>query len=50
MSPTAIVQDLDRALIRSVPADREDAAIVRALVEICHVLGLKVAAAGIEAE
>jgi hypothetical protein len=41
--------NLDRALIRSVPADREDAAIVRALVETGHALGLKVAAAGIEA-
>jgi EAL domain-containing protein (putative c-di-GMP-specific phosphodiesterase class I) len=41
--------NLDRALIRSVPADREDAAILRVLVETGHALGLKVAAAGIEA-
>jgi EAL domain-containing protein (putative c-di-GMP-specific phosphodiesterase class I) len=40
---------LDRAFIRSAPADREDAAIVRAIVEAGHALGLKVAAAGIEA-
>ena len=41
---------LDRALIRSVPANREDAAIVGALVESGHALGLRVAAAGVEAE
>lgn len=39
---------LDRALIRSVPANPEDAAIVRALVEAGHAFGLKVTAAGVE--
>lgn len=41
---------LDQTLIRSVPANREDAAVVEALVETGHALGLKVAAAGVEAE
>jgi len=41
---------LDQALIRSVAANREDAAIVGALAQIGHALGLKVIAAGIEAE
>jgi EAL domain-containing protein (putative c-di-GMP-specific phosphodiesterase class I) len=41
---------LDRALIRGVPDDPDDAAIVRALVGSFHALGLKVAATGIEAE
>jgi EAL domain-containing protein (putative c-di-GMP-specific phosphodiesterase class I) len=39
---------LDRLLIRSVPYAAEDAAIVRALIELAHALGLKVVAMGLE--
>ena len=41
---------LDRSLIRALPGDREDAAIVRAVVETGHALGLLVVAEGIETE
>ena len=41
---------LDRSLVRGVPADREDAAIVRAVVAMGHALGLTVVAEGIESE
>ncbi len=41
---------LDRSLIRDLPADREDAAIVRAVIAAGHALGLSVVAEGIEAE
>jgi EAL domain-containing protein (putative c-di-GMP-specific phosphodiesterase class I) len=41
---------LDRSLIRGLPGDREDAAIVRAVVETGHALGLLVVAEGIETE
>lgn len=41
---------LDRSLIRELPADREDAAIVRAVVETGHALGLLVVAEGVETQ
>ncbi len=41
---------LDRSLVRGLPADREDAAIVRAVVATGHALGLCVVAEGIETE
>lgn len=41
---------LDRSLTRDLPGDREDAAIVRAVVETGHALGLLVVAEGIETE
>ena len=41
---------LDRSLLRAVPEDREDAAIVRAVVAMGHALGLTVVAEGIERE
>ncbi len=41
---------LDRSLIRDLPADEEDAAIVRAVVQTAHVMGMAVAAEGIETE
>lgn len=41
---------LDRSLVRELPANREDAAIVRALVETGHAVGLAVVAEGIETE
>jgi len=41
---------LDRSLIRELPEDREDAAIVRAVIEAGHALGLTVVAEGIETE
>ncbi len=41
---------LDRSLVRDLPGDREDAAIVRAVVETGHALGLHVVAEGIETE
>ena len=41
---------LDRSLIRALPEDREDAAIVQALVATGHALGLTVVAEGIETE
>jgi len=39
---------LDRSLIRALPYAAEDAAIVRALVDLAHALGLKVVATGLE--
>lgn len=39
---------LDRSLIRTLPDDSDDAAIVRAVAESAHGLGLEVAAGGIE--
>lgn len=39
---------LDRALIRGLPADPEDAAIVRALIQSGHALGCKLTACGVE--
>ncbi len=44
------VLKLDRSLIRDVPHDREDAAIVRAAIATGHALGLSVVAEGIETE
>ena len=41
---------LDRGLVRGVPEDGEDAAIVRALVTIGHAVGLAVAAEGVETQ
>ena len=41
---------LDRSLVRGLPADREDAAIARALIATAHALGLSVVAEGIETE
>jgi len=41
---------LDRSLIRDVPDNHEDSAIVRAIVQTGHALGLRVAASGIETE
>lgn len=44
------VMKLDRSLVRDLPGDREDAAIVRAVVQTGHALGLLVVAEGIETE
>jgi len=44
------VLKLDRCLVRGLPADREDAAIVRAAVATGHAIGLTVVADGIETE
>jgi EAL domain-containing protein (putative c-di-GMP-specific phosphodiesterase class I) len=41
---------LDRTLIRDLPDDREDVAIVRAAVQTGHAMGLTVVAEGIETE
>ena len=41
---------LDRSLVRGVPDDGEDTAIVRALVTIGHAIGLTVSAEGVETE
>ncbi len=41
---------LDPSLVRDLPFDREDAAIVRAIIETAHALGLIVVAEGIETE
>ncbi|MBN9562538.1 MAG: EAL domain-containing protein [Alphaproteobacteria bacterium] len=42
------VMKLDRSLVRGLPSDREDAAIVRAVVATGHALGLTVVGEGIE--
>jgi EAL domain-containing protein (putative c-di-GMP-specific phosphodiesterase class I) len=47
--PLTVVK-LDRSLIRNLPDDREDAAIVQALVATGHALDLTVVAEGIETE
>lgn len=44
------VMKLDRSLVRELPANREDAAIVRAVIETGHAIGLTVVAEGIETE
>lgn len=44
------VMKLDRSLVRDLPRDREDAAIVRAIIATGHALGLVVVAEGIETE
>jgi EAL domain-containing protein (putative c-di-GMP-specific phosphodiesterase class I) len=41
---------LDRSLIQNLPHDREDAAILRALVSAGHALGFEIVACGIETE
>jgi EAL domain-containing protein (putative c-di-GMP-specific phosphodiesterase class I) len=41
---------LDRSLVRDLPAGREDAAVVRAIIAASHALGLSVIAEGIETE
>ena len=41
---------LDRALVRSLPDDAEDVAIVQAIIDTSHALGLGVVAAGVETE
>lgn len=41
---------LDRALIRDLPADREDAAILRAIISTGHALGMEIVADGIDTE
>ncbi len=41
---------LDRSLVQDVPHDREDTAIVRAIVDTGHALGLTVVAEGVEFE
>jgi EAL domain-containing protein (putative c-di-GMP-specific phosphodiesterase class I) len=41
---------LDRSLIQNLPDDREDAAILRALVSAGHALGFEIVACGIETE
>ena len=44
------VMKLDRSLVREVPHDREDTAIVRAVADTGRALGLTVVAEGIETE
>ena len=41
---------LDRSLLRGVPHDREDTAVVRAVIDMGHALGLAVVAEGVESE
>ncbi len=44
------VMKLDRSMVRDLPQDREDAAIVRAIIQTGHALGLSVVGEGIETE
>jgi len=44
------VMKLDRSLVRDLPTNREDAAIVRAVIETGHAMRLTVVAEGIETE
>jgi EAL domain-containing protein (putative c-di-GMP-specific phosphodiesterase class I) len=44
------VMKLDRSLVRELPFNREDAAIVRAVIETAHAMRLTVVAEGIETE
>lgn len=44
------VMKLDRSLVRDLPMNREDAAIVRAVIETGHAMRLNVVAEGIETE
>jgi EAL domain-containing protein (putative c-di-GMP-specific phosphodiesterase class I) len=41
---------LDRSMVRDLPGNREDAAIIRAMIGTGHALGLTVVAEGIETE
>lgn len=41
---------LDRSMVRELPGNREDAAIVRAMIGTGHALGLRIVAEGIETE
>ena len=41
---------LDRSMVRTLPEDREDSAIARAIIQTGHALGLQVVAEGIETE
>jgi EAL domain-containing protein (putative c-di-GMP-specific phosphodiesterase class I) len=41
---------IDRSLIRGVPHDTEDAAIVAAMVATTHAMGLRIVAEGVETE
>jgi EAL domain-containing protein (putative c-di-GMP-specific phosphodiesterase class I) len=41
---------LDRSLVRDLPFDRDDAAIVRAVIDTAHAMGITVVAEGIETE
>jgi EAL domain-containing protein (putative c-di-GMP-specific phosphodiesterase class I) len=44
------IMTIDRSLVRDLPLDLDDAAIVRAVIDTAHVLGLTVVAGGIETE
>jgi EAL domain-containing protein (putative c-di-GMP-specific phosphodiesterase class I) len=44
------VMKLDRSMVRDLPGDREDAAIVRAIIATGHALGLGLVGEGIETE
>ena len=39
---------VDRAFVSGLPSDRHDAAIVSAMIEMAHILGLSVTAEGVE--